>query len=329
MGDACRRPLSLLHEVGQRITVTALGPTGVPVELMQYVYAPKTAQYESPRPFIHPMRTPSGRLVTAFRPWDHVWHTGVSLAFPNVGSDNFWGGPTYTRGIGGYADLGNNGSQDHERTLEAAYRGDSAVFSHELTWRRKPLYVERGAVLLSEVRTLTATLFSAESAWILHWRSCLTNRSNAPIAFGSPTTEGRPNAGYGGLFWRGPRSFVGGDIIASNGATGECVRGMEGLWAGFSGRHDEEDASSTVLFIDQTPRQGLDIKWFARSEPFPGLCPAPFFDRTLSLEYGHLIELQHVVVIADGASDASRMATLAAAARALTADPVTEEVSPR
>ena len=34
------------------------------------------------------------------------------------------------------------------------------------------------------------------------------------------TTEGRPMAGYGSLVWRGPRSFLGGRILAGHGLEG-------------------------------------------------------------------------------------------------------------
>jgi hypothetical protein len=40
-----------------------------------------------------------------------------------------------------------------------------------------------------------------ESAWILGFATTFTNVTGEEIAIGSPTTEGRDNAGYGGLFW--------------------------------------------------------------------------------------------------------------------------------
>ncbi len=48
------------------------------------------------------------------------------------------------------------------------------------------------------------------------------------IPIGSPTTRGRENAGYGGLFWRGPRSFTGGSVLAPGVAGGDELRGIRG-----------------------------------------------------------------------------------------------------
>jgi Methane oxygenase PmoA len=318
MSTSAAAPIALRHEADRAVTVSATSPDGSSVSLMRYVYTPAEAQYESPRPYVHPIRTLGGRLVTVFRPWDHVWHKGVTLALPVVGRDNFWGGPSFRRDAGGYVDLPNNGSQNHERTTVVAAQGGTAVIGHELTWRRQPTAAEStGERVFTESRTVSATLLPDNDAWMLGWHTRLTNVCRAPIEMGSPTTEGRDNAGYGGLFWRGPRSFTGGDLIGSDGRNGEDVRGGRGPWAGFSGRHDGEDGSSTVVFVDRTPAQGFDTKWFARSEPFACLNPAPFFDRVRVVEPAETIELVHAVVIADGASDAERMAALAGSAGAV------------
>jgi hypothetical protein len=316
--SAPTRLLTIHHEHGDGFLVSATGQHGAsPAELLRYVYRPAEKQFESPRPYLHPLRTLDGRLVSVFRPWDHVWHKGITMALPNVGPDNFWGGATYTRKVGWYADLKNNGSQDHETVLDVSEDGGDVRFSHALSWRREPVDGQHsGETVISEDRTLTASIASAEDAWILGWTSSITNVSGAPIDLGSPTTEGRENAGYGGLFWRGPRSFTGGQLIGADGSTGEDVRGSRGEWAGFCGRHDGDDASSSIVFVDLTSDQGLDTKWFARSEPFACLNPAPFFDTVRVFEPGETIELRYAVAIADGEADRDRMGSLAESARA-------------
>ncbi|GAA4194866.1 PmoA family protein [Gryllotalpicola kribbensis] len=312
--------LSLLHDVGSEVSVRARSERAE-TELLRYVYRPTEAQYESPRPYLHPVRTRSGKLVTTFRPHDHVWHKGIALSLPNVGPHNFWGGPTYTRATG-YADLGNNGSMEHTELLEASVdqasvdqasaSHGSATFSHRLTWVSEPAAGEAaGLPIVDEARTIRAVVGEREDAWTLTWSSTITNVSGAPLRIGSPTTEGRDNAGYGGLFWRGPRSFTGGYMVGADGTEGEELRGTQSLWAGFSGKHDEIDAASTVVVIDGTYGSGLPTTWFARSEPFACLNPAPFFDEARTLEADESLALDYAVVIADGASDAARMSELA------------------
>ena len=84
---------SIVHELDRSISVRLDG-----VELAEYVYAPDTVPLESPKPYLHPLRTRAGHLVSLFRPHDHVWHKGIAWSLPHVGTENFWGGPTFVPG---------------------------------------------------------------------------------------------------------------------------------------------------------------------------------------------------------------------------------------
>lgn len=273
------------------------------VDLARYVLRPDTVQMESPKPYVHPLRTRSGRLVSLFRPHDHVWHKGISLALPNAGPHNFWGGPTYTRRAGWYEQLPNNGTQAHAGSLPSP----DGAYAHALEWRAE----QDGSVVFTEERRLTTTMLGDE-AWSLRWETVLTNVSGETIAMGSPTTEGRENAGYGGVFWRGPRSFSGGDVVTAAGiGDAEDLRGTRHDWMGFVGQHDGDGAVSTVIMADlnETP------KWFVRSNIFACLGPAPFFDEEVPVAADETLSLRYDVIVADGGSDATRAADLVAAAR--------------
>jgi hypothetical protein len=189
------------------------------VELCRYIYRPGVRQVESPRPYLHPVRRLDGTVVSLFRPHDHVWHQGISLALPNVGDQNFWGGPTFVRDRG-YVGLPNNGSQVHTSFEAAEVVDGSAHIDERLTW-----VTQAGETWLTERRGLTISVLPDEDAWVLSFVTSLTNCRGATIGFGSPTTEGRPNAGYAGLFWRGPRSFNRGTILASDDGGGPEMMG--------------------------------------------------------------------------------------------------------
>ncbi|HEU0180964.1 MAG TPA: DUF6807 family protein, partial [Agromyces mariniharenae] len=94
-------------EAGDRLLVRA----GDAV-LAEYVARPDHPTSESPRPYLSPIRTLGGELVSLYRPHDHVWHKGIAWSLPVVGDENFWGGPTFVRGEG-YVQLPNNGEQRH------------------------------------------------------------------------------------------------------------------------------------------------------------------------------------------------------------------------
>jgi hypothetical protein len=123
---------------------------------------------------------------------------------------------------------------------------------------------------------------------------------------GSPTTQGRPHAGYGGLFWRGPRSFTGGTVTVPEGSGGDELMGLRTPWMAFSGVHDGHGHTSTIVMVDAPTNAGHPTRWFVRATPFAALCPAPFFDTELTVPPGEAVGLRYAVVIADG--DGSRAA---------------------
>ena len=111
---------------------------------------------------------------------------------------------------------------------------------------------------------------------MLVYGTAMTNVSGDTIQIGSPTTAGRPNAGYGGLFWRGPRAFTNGTILAPQGKGRDEIR--------------------------------------VRSEDFAAVCPAPFFSEELPFLAADTLHFRYAVLVADGLSDDNGAAGLAAQA---------------
>jgi hypothetical protein len=120
--------LSMDHAIGRSVDVRAGDHL-----LFTYVYRPDTAPVESPKPYLHPIRTLAGDLVTVFRPHDHVWHKGIAWSLPHVGEHNFWGGPTYVQGSS-YVQLPNNGSAVHQEMTILSIDPARADIAHRLNW---------------------------------------------------------------------------------------------------------------------------------------------------------------------------------------------------
>jgi hypothetical protein len=283
-------------------------------ELFRYVYRPGDPQLESPRPYFHPVRTLRGDRVTIYRPHDHVWHKGIALSLPNVGTENFWGGPTFRAGR--YVQVPNDGAMHHESfEASAAAKTDDEKTIVRLDERLRWV-TESGQTPITERRRIAAAAWPEDDAWVLAFETAMTNVSGAEIVFGSPTTEGRPNAGYGGLFWRGPRSFTGGAVVAPDSTGGDERMGRRGPWLGFAGRHDGHGGASTLVFRDAPENFSYPTQWFVRSTPFAAVCPAPFFDATHALAPGTSLTLRYDVVVADGELGPAECTALAARAAA-------------
>ena len=283
--------------------------------LAEYVHRPTDVQLESPRPYLSPIRTLGGELVSLFRPHDHVWHKGIAWSLPVVADENFWGGPTFVSGQG-YAQLPNNGTQRHrsfEQPADAAGPADAAEPSPARIVESLDWVTEAGETVFDEHRTLAALVLD-DDAWPLGFETRMANVSGRAIPIGSPTTRGRENAGYGGLFWRGPRSFTGGTVLAPGVAGGDELRGIRARWMGFTGRHDGSGGASTVVMVDDPRNVQHPPQWFARTEEFACLCPAPFFSEEHEVPPGRTLVLRYGLVIADGAGHPGRAAALSVAA---------------
>ncbi|WP_426006321.1 PmoA family protein [Paenarthrobacter sp. NyZ202] len=289
--------------------------------LATYVYRPADDQYESPRPFFHPLTTLGGDEVTIYRPWDHVWHKGLSWALPNVGEHNFWGGATYTRSTG-YANLDNNGAMNHEAFARIQERPQGITATESLVWTAQPAEpgtsfepAPPGKPLISEQRSFAIQLLPSGEEWVLLFDTTMENVSGTEITIGSPTTEGRDNAGYGGLFWRGPRSFTGGEFRSETGSGADEFMGTRSPWIAFTGQHDDTCRKSSILFVEDQANPGASNQWFARSSMFACLGSAPFFSEEVPLKVGEPLRYRYAVVIADGSLDADSAAALAEAGR--------------
>src|SRR5205823_3199677 len=135
----------------------------------------------------------------------------------------------------------------------------------------------------------------------------LVNVSGGALEFGSPTTEGRPAAGYGGLFWRGPRSFLHGRIQAGGGLEGPEVMGRCAPWLAFTGRHDGTLNSSTVVLVDDPANPRHPTQWFVREDPYACAGTAFMFDRPYGLEAGGRLRQRYRVVVAGGELEPPRI----------------------
>lgn len=274
---------------------------GAGAELTRYAFAPDTAQRESPKPYLFPLRFTDGGAAAVRRPWDHRWHVGLQFTWSHVDDQNFWGGPTFSVEHG-YQHLPNTGSMVHRGFAATPSGGREVVLDESLEW-----ITLGGEHWIDEHRVHRFHSLDAERGlWAVDLTTELTNVRGSTIPLGSPTTAGRPNAGYTGWFWRGPRSWTGCRLLASDGSEGqEALMGSSGPeWVAFSSEHDELDGGGTVLAFRGTSASPdtpvPPMKWFTRTTPFTVASQSPAFDETIQLPDQGRLRLHHRFVFAAG-----------------------------
>ncbi|MFF7329429.1 DUF6807 family protein [Streptomyces sp. NPDC008150] len=269
---------------------TVLNAAGRPVA--RYSVRPDVAARLSPRPYLHPVTTLAGTVVTESGPADHPHHLGVSVAVPDVDGHNFWGGRTYVRDRGP-VERADHGVQRH--TAFPLRDGDG--FVEELRWT-----TAAGDDLLRERRTVAALELTG-TAWALDFTFALTNTGDRTLTIGSPATNGRPGAAYGGFFWRAPKE-PGAPVVRTPTAEGEdAVHGTRADWLSLSGD------GWTLVFAGVTAATRRD-PWFVRAGEYPGVGSSLAHGERLAVAAGSTLVRRVVTVVADGALDRDGAAAL-------------------
>lgn len=247
----------------------------------RYITRPELPDRLSPRPYLHPVTTLSGTAVTELSPADHPHHLGVGVAVPDVEGHNFWGGRTFVRDQGP-TELDNHGSQRHT----AFQLRDPDGFVEELRW------VAPGGELLRERRTVAATELT-QIAWALDFTFSLTNTTERPLSIGSPATNGRPGAAYGGFFWRARKEAAAPRVFTLGGEGESEVHGSRADWVALAG------STWTLVFAGATDAT-RDDPWFVRADEYPGVGSSLAHDERLTVEPGETVVRRVVTVVADG-----------------------------
>ncbi|MFE6485971.1 PmoA family protein [Streptomyces sp. NPDC057757] len=269
---------SLVLRIGER-------PVG------RYVTRPELSPRLSPRPYLHPVTTLAGTAVSELSPADHLHHLGVGVAVPDVEGHNFWGGRTYVSGRGP-TELDNHGAQRHT----SFQLRDPDGFVAELRW------VAAGGELLRERRTVAATELT-DTAWALDFTFSLTNTTSDALSFGSPATNGRQGAAYGGFFWRARKEADAPNVFTAAAEGEDAVHGSRADWLALAG------ATWTLVFAGATEQTRRD-PWFVRTAEYPGVGSSLAHGERLPIAPGETVVRRVVTVVADGLLDRGEAAAL-------------------
>ena len=258
----------------------------------------------SPRPrvlgrYLHPVRTLGGFAVTDAHPADHDWHVGIGVAVQDVNGWNLWGGRTYVRGCrttSGWATTAGSstsgGTNGHKDMRSRNSPGSTAVVADLLRERR-------------ELRWGPAAGRPAHHdgrAWVLELSFTLSIPAAADfdtVKLGSPGSNGREAGGYGGFFWRLPRTDE--LEIRTPDRVGEAaVHGTVADWLAVSLRSGDD--SATILLMPTDPVTAAD-RWFVRSSGYPGVGSSLAWDKPVEVVRSRPVRRGFRAIIADGQCD--------------------------
>jgi hypothetical protein len=282
----------------------------------QYFYGP-----EQKKPFLFPLRTDRGLLVTrgyplAPRPGervDHPHHTGLWLSYGNVNGVDFWNNSDVN------PKTAEMGVIVHKAVREAK-GGKRGLLAVEAEWQlpgAKPILSEstrfvfakgKGLRIVDRMTTLTAldtpVQLNDDKEGLLGMRVArfLEHRSEKPVE--RTDANGRPGPAVA------DDATVTGRYLSSEGKTGAAVWGTRGRWALLSG--EEAGQKVTIAILDHPRNPGYPTYWHARDYGLFAANPlgAKVFsdgkdERLLTLAPHESVTFRYRVLIASRALDAA------------------------
>ncbi|WP_439563583.1 DUF6807 family protein [Microcella sp.] len=259
------------------------------VAIARYVTHPDVPAMQTPKPYVHPLTTRAGHVVTDFAPDDHLWHHGLFFGVPLVADANLWGGWTYFGPERGYELVENQGSIRQRGDAVVEQGADRLSVASTLDW-----VGQEGEPLLTESRQLEFVAPEATGWWQLSWISTLTNPERDSVSLETPAQGGRPDGGYGGLFFRGAPGLVTNRILGKDGPVDDS--GVDSPWLVVHLTANDGSLVTLGCATDQAERS----RWIIRGGNFSGFGWAFLYDNGLTLGKGESVQLGHRLVVADG-----------------------------
>lgn len=271
---------------------------------------PWTYQWEGvPRPFVHPVRTPSDRVVSVEAPDDHPWQHALWFTIKFVNGENFW------EEYGEFGLL----RQTDAPVVRADPDGTVAAESR-IAWVRP----DSTDVVADEVLTLTHRPTPDQpDAHVIDWDVRFTPTVDVELDRTPYTTWG----GYGGLTLRGRPDWHDTRLLLATAGTGlgrehDQVLGERAAWCALDGPLTDADGEHEVgvVLLDHPANPGHPVPWYASTRQpayemagWTNFLNAAFlWDGPQSVAAGHDLHLRYRFVVHDGRWERDRIESVAA-----------------
>lgn len=245
---------------------------------------------ESPKPCYAPIHTPSGGLVTEYRPADHPWHTGLYFGWVHVNQANLWGGPWYLPDKGKYESVPHShGSQRHDAFSRLEAGSDGVVVEESLTWLDADDHPLAAEVRTCRIRALEVGP-AMEDVRGYEWRI-----GTRIVPAGDRLILGASRAArYSGLELRLGPPFAEANHRCSEGRTGhESIMRQRARWVSAEGA-----AGGAVVMMDHPANPRHPVTWFTRANL---LGAGLLMEGDLELQRGQALELRYGLLVLDQA----------------------------
>lgn len=238
-------------------------------------------------PYLHPLSTVTGAVLSQDQPADHVWHHGLWFSWKFINGVNYWEINPRTRRPDGRTQW----SEPHIETKDDR----SAVVSMQLHYRPA---ADDGQAVLSERRRIEVSASDAQGQYHLDWTSKFTAGARRVVLDRTPPKE-QSSGGYAGLSMRFAERFTERRAVSSQGAAefGEGGRHRSRAPAmDYSGVIDGQTVG--LAFLDHPDNPRHPTPWYLiRGPKMSYINAALLTHKPLTLEAGDSITLRYRLIV--------------------------------
>ncbi|CAN5865856.1 hypothetical protein BH24ACT3_BH24ACT3_03180 [soil metagenome] len=245
------------------------------------------------RPFVHPVTTPAGHVLTRNAPDDHPWHHALWFTIKFVNEENFW------------EEMAPYGVLRHTAPPVVTEAEGHTTVAGPLAWTRP----DRETVIIDEERTLSHCPLD-DDAYALDLRTVLTPRADVRLDRTPYTTWG----GYGGLSLRGRADWIDTTLRIAGGVSTDKLRGERASWCDLTGRPDGASTAAGIAMLDHPSNPRHPVPWYGTTrapnygdEGWSNFLNAAFlWEEGLDLAAGDALGFTYRVIVHDGHWDDAR-----------------------
>lgn len=262
----------LNHSIGQWIE---LRKPACETPLWRYVYGGK------PKPFFHPLATPSGHVLSLYEPSDHVWHRGLWYAIKFINGDNFWEEKTDNPW----------GTQQTPVPPDVSFQpGDRIRVDSRIRW-----VTPQGKTLVHEKRTFVHVPLDP-NMYALDFTFALTFTEDVTLDRTPFTTWG----GYGGLCLRGNRNWLKTRLLFDDNTTSDRPTPKTSKWCDLTGLIDgARNMQVGIATFDHSSNPRHPTPWYGSTGPGHYYNAAFLFNEPMKLLAGQSLIQKYRVLVHD------------------------------
>ena len=244
------------------------------------------------KPYIHPLATIDGSVLTWNRPADHVWHRALWFSWKKINGLNYWEENRKT-GL-------SRGRTEIKSTKVTLAKDFSAKVEIVLSYHPpdKP-------EVMSEKRTIMFSAPTADGLYRIDWSAVFTAVGDDVLLDRTPLKDeknGRSWGGYAGISIRMAKETRGWSITDSKGRKDMKIHGQpEAVWVDASGKTTSGKDAGVAIF-DHPKNTRHPSPWYI-AKGMPYFSPALLYNKSLTLKKDQKLNLKYRIIVHPGLGD--------------------------